>query len=126
MKLLSAYYSRHGKLHKERPAQSAHIPGYAAVIAAMLWVPMLAFGQNSATRQIPRTPEGKPDLAGFWQVISSADWNIQDHSAEKGIPAGQGIVVGNEIPYLPAAAEKRKANYAHRDTDDPGLKSYVP
>jgi hypothetical protein len=82
--------------------------------------------QNAQNRQIPRTADGKPDFSGFWQVIGSADWNIQDHSAEKGIPGGQGIVVGNEIPYLPAAAEKRKANYEHRDTEDPGLKSYVP
>jgi hypothetical protein len=97
-----------------------------AIAFAVLLGPPALPAQNLQTRQIPRSPDGKPDLSGFWQAISSADWNIQDHSAEKGIPGGQGIVVGNEIPYQPWAAEKKKANYAHRNTDDPGLKFYVP
>jgi hypothetical protein len=79
------------------------------------------------SNQIPRTSDGKPNLSGFWQVIgSAADWNIQDHSAEKGIPGGQGIVVGNEIPYQPWALEKKKTNYENRATVSPDVKSFVP
>jgi hypothetical protein len=67
----------------------------------------------------PRTPDGRPDLQGIWQALNTAVWNIQDHSASKGVPAGQGVVVGNEIPYLPSALAQREANYANRLTDDP-------
>jgi hypothetical protein len=71
----------------------------------------------AAAKQIPaaaeaeavgRTSDGKPDLSGFWQVLNTAEWDIQDHHAQKGTPAGQGVVEGNEIPYQPWAAEKRK------------------
>jgi len=79
------------------------------------------------SNQVPRTADGKPNISGFWQVIgSAADWNIQDHSAEKGIPGGQGIVVGNEIPYQPWALEKKKTNYENRASVSPDAKSFVP
>ena len=42
------------------------------------------------------------------------------------MPGGQGIVDGNDIPYLPAALEKKKQNYATRLTDDPVLKCFLP
>ena len=75
---------------------------------------------------IPRAPDGKPDLSGFWQVMNSAWLDIQDHSAELGVPAGQGVVVGNDIPYLPAALEKKKQNYASRHAADPVAKCFLP
>ena len=53
----------------------------------------------------PRTPDGKPDLNGIWQVLDTADWDLLPHSAEDGIPAGQGVVEGNEIPYQPWALD---------------------
>ena len=51
-----------------------------------------ASGQAPAGAGVSRTPEGKPDLSGFWQVSNTAAWDIQDHRAQKGIPAGQGVV----------------------------------
>jgi hypothetical protein len=75
--------------------------------------------------QAPRTPFGQPDLQGIWQAVNSANWNIQDHSAELGIPAGQGIVVGNEIPYLPLALAKREENRRNRLTQDPEAKCFM-
>ena len=73
---------------------------------------------------------------GIWQSLGSADWDIQDHSAEQGpfpklgvlgvIPPGRGIVEGNEIPYLPEAAEKRRENRAQRWRLDPEIKCYLP
>jgi hypothetical protein len=75
---------------------------------------------------IPRTPDGRPDLSGYWQVSNTAVWNIQDHRAEKGIPAGQGVVDGNEIPYQPWAAEKKRENGANRATADPETKCNLP
>lgn len=87
----------------------------------------LCFSATTAAAQIPRAPDGKPDLSGFWQVLHTSAWlDIQDHSAEKDVPAGQGIVEGNEIPYLPAALEKKKQNHATRHSGDPALKCYLP
>jgi hypothetical protein len=80
----------------------------------------------AAAGPIPRAANGKPDLSGFWQVMNSASFDIQDHSAEKGVPAGQGVVEGNEIPYLPAALAKKKANSANHGAADPLLKCYLP
>ena len=81
--------------------------------------------QTPATA-IPRTPEGKPDMSGIWQVMNTAAWDIQDHSAQKGVPGGQGVVEGNEIPYQPWALAKKKENYEHRHTLDPEAKCYLP
>jgi hypothetical protein len=80
-------------------------------------------------RQTPapaRTPDGKPNLQGIWQVLNTAAWDIQDHPARLGVPAGQGIVDGNEIPYLPAALAKKRANFENRATADPETKGYLP
>lgn len=96
------------------------------LLAIVLALPVLATAQASSDPSLPRTAKGKPDFSGFWQVITSANWDIQDHSAQKGIPAGRGIVVGNEIPYQPWAAAKKKENYENRNTADPELKSYLP
>jgi len=74
----------------------------------------------------PRTPDGKPNLNGIWQVLSTANWDLLPHSAEEGIPAGQGVVEGDEIPYLPAAIAKKKENLAKRKTADPLSKCFLP
>ena len=104
----------------------------ATVVQAVLFslAPLPAAGQAPASTTqagpVRRTPEGTPDLSGIWQVMNAAAWDIQDHSAQKGVPAGQGVVEGNELPYLPAAAAKRKANYENRATADPETKCYLP
>jgi hypothetical protein len=76
--------------------------------------------------QIPRTPEGKPDLSGIWQALNTANIDIEDHAAQKGAPAGQSVVEGNQIPYQPWALAKKKDNYANRATLDPENKCYLP
>ena len=95
-----------------------------AVFAVMLVV-CLAASTDAQTR-IPRTADGKPDLSGIWQAMNSAYWDIQDHSAQKGEPAGIGVVEGNELPYRPEALAKRKSNYANRAAADPESKCYLP
>src|SRR5437763_16746715 len=84
---------------------------------------LAAQGQSAA---VPRTADGKPDLSGIWQVLNTAAWDIQDHAASLGVPAGQGVVEGNEIPYTPEALAKKKENYANRRTADPETKCYEP
>jgi hypothetical protein len=95
-----------------------------ALIAALL-----CLAATRAAAQVPappRTPDGKPNLQGIWQVLNTAAWDIQDHPARLGVPAGQGVVVGNEIPYLPAALAKKRQNLETRSTADPETKGYLP
>lgn len=92
--------------------------------------------QAGAAYQVPRTADGKPDLNGIWQAMNTAHWDLQDHAARQGpvvalgaafsIPAGLGVVEGNEIPYLPEALEKKKQNQANWLTADPEVKCYMP
>jgi len=99
--------------------------GFASVVLAVF----VAFPAAHVAAQAPATPraaEGKPNLQGIWQVLNTAAWDIQDHQARLGVPAGQGIVDGNEIPYLPAALAKKRANSENRATADPETKGYLP
>jgi hypothetical protein len=83
-----------------------------------------------------RTADGKPNLNGIWQALNTANWDIQEHGARPGqvvalgavgaVPAGLGVVEGNEIPYLPAAAAKKKENFENRLAADPEIKCYLP
>ena len=94
-----------------------------ALLVALSTSRAAAQGQAAA---IPRTADGKPDLSGIWQVLTTAAWDIQDHAASLGVPAGQGVVEGNEIPYQPAALAKKRENFANRATADPETKCYEP
>ena len=99
------------------------------IAAAFALQPVPTSGQGSAAAglsALPRTPQGHPDFAGIWQVMNSAAWDIQDHHAQEGVPAGQGVVEGNEIPYQPWAAEKKQENYENRATADPETNCYLP
>jgi hypothetical protein len=95
-----------------------------AVLAALLVI--VATNGAAQTPARPRTPDAKPNLQGIWQVLNTAAWDIQDHAARLGVPAGQGIVDGNEIPYQPAALAKKRANFENRATADPETKGYLP
>jgi hypothetical protein len=62
----------------------------------------------------PRTADGQPDLQGIWQEINTAAWDIEDHNARLGVPAGRGIVEGGVLPYQPWAIERKQENFAKR------------
>jgi hypothetical protein len=85
-----------------------------------------SIGAAQTTSTIPRTVYGHPDLSGVWQVVNTAAWNLQNHVAEKGIPAGLGVVEGDEIPYQPWALKKKAENTRTRTTSDPETKCYLP
>ena len=106
--------------------------------AAALALVCLAAGQAGAQAvdgAFPRAWDGHPDLNGVWQAIGTAHWDVQDHPASAGpselgaigaVPPGQGVVVGNEIPYQPWALEQKQRNSENRYTDDPEIKCYLP
>jgi hypothetical protein len=86
--------------------------------------------------QAPQTADGKPDLNGIWQAVSSAHFDVEPHAARFGpvvemaahgaIPGGLGIVQGGEIPYRPEARAKQQENLQHWLERDPATKCYMP
>jgi hypothetical protein len=119
----------------------------ATVVAFLALDRPIAGQTQNAAYQAPRLAgTTHPDLNGIWQTLTTANWDIQDHSAEPGPfpallgawgsqPSGQGIVEGGEIPYKPEALEKKKKNYANRlkvepfnihTVGDPEAKCYAP
>jgi len=101
------------------------------LVMAVLWLmpaPAAAQAPAAGTQAgpIPRTTDGKTNLSGIWQAVNTDAWDIQGHSAQKDIPAGQGVVESNEIPYQPWAAEKKKENFANRATADPETRCFLP
>ncbi len=90
---------------------------------------MVLLASTSAVAQasaVPRAADGKPDLSGVWEVLNTAAWDIQDHSADTGTPPGLGVVEGNEIPYQEWALAKKKENFSRRMTDDTDSKCFMP
>src|SRR2546430_9330889 len=89
-------------------------------VAGIVGLPIPSAGQaRPPGPAVSRTPDGKPNLNGVWQVLNTAAWDIQDHTGQLGVPPGLGVVEGNEIPYQPAALAKKQENFANRLTADP-------
>ena len=107
----------------------------AVAVMATVWLAMTPAATKAQAYKAPRTADGEPDLNGIWEAMNEANWDIQPHAARGGLvamgaegaaPGGLGVVEGDEIPYLPAAAEQRKKNFENRLTADPEIKCYLP
>ena len=128
--------------------RKALITAMALVAVAALWFATIVPGQNS-TAAVQRTNDGKPNLNGIWQAVTTANWDIEAHQAEPGPrpeimgawgaqPGGLGIVEGGAIPYKPEALERKRQNLKNRmvtkvtndpsrfDSGDPELQCYRP
>src|SRR5262247_1058964 len=81
---------------------------------------------TQTTSTIPRTPDGKPNLQGVWQVRNAAAYGLEDHVARHERPAGRSVVEGGTIPYRPDAAKKRVELAANQASADPLEKCYMP
>lgn len=105
-----------------------------AAIAPSVSAPLTA--QAGVQAYAPsRTAAGHPDLQGVWRAWNLAKFDLEDHGAKPGVPAGRGFVVDppdGKIPYQPWALEKRRQNVAKtREADpykhaDPLAKCYLP
>jgi hypothetical protein len=109
-----------------------------------------AQAQPTAAGTMPRT-SGRPDFSGIWQANNTAHWDLQTHAprpmvAQPGflpnsvvlaapvlglgsigwVPAGLGVVDGEEIPYQPWAAARKKENLEHWMDRDPEIKCFQP
>jgi hypothetical protein len=82
---------------------------------------------SAQTYNPPRLSDGKPDLQGIWQSLNTAAWDLEDHNAEMGVPAGLSVVEGGTIPYLPGALAKRDENRKSKGKLDlTETKCYLP
>src|SRR5262249_14581029 len=97
------------------------------IFLGAVWVSASPRSQtNASAKTLPRTADGKPNLQGIWQVRNRASYDLQDHAARHGMPAGAGVVEGGEIPYQSWASARKQQNYANRETADPLSKCYMP
>lgn len=98
----------------------------------------------------PRTASGKVDFSGVWQVLNTANQNLEAHAgraaqvmregpvvpvpakevvalgATGALPPSFGVVEGGEIPYKDGAREKRDDNARDWVTADPEVYCYLP
>ena len=115
-----------------------------------------ALGQTAPPRsaepitQAPAGMKGRPDLNGVWQVLNTANYDLEAHVARAAmalrpgpygplpakevlalgavgaVPAGLGVVEGGAIPYQPAALARKLENQKHWLARDPEIKCYLP
>jgi hypothetical protein len=121
-----------------------------AVSAFALALAMTSQPATGQSQRPARTADGKPNLNGIWQALNTANYDLLSHQARPAmamrpgpinpvpasgvvalgavgaVPGGVGIVVGDEIPYKPEAAAKKKENQANWLTADPEIKCYLP
>src|SRR5579863_3129635 len=125
----------------------------AAAVAAALFslvtqsaAPVAAAGADASGRIA-----GKPDFNGIWEASNTANWDLQTHEARPmvaqpgvtpnsvvlaapvvalgsigWVPGGLGVVEGDEIPYQPWAAARKKENLEHWLDRDPEIKCFQP
>ena len=84
---------------------------------------IFCFSSYVTSEELPRGPNGKPDLNGVWQVLNTANYDLEAHPARAAmqlvegpvvpvphpdilalgavgsVPAGLSVVVGSKIPY---------------------------
>ena len=107
-----------------------------AVATAIVLGSLAPASSEAQTAALSRTADGTPNLTGIWQVMNTANWDVQAHEARRGpvialaaafsVQPGPGVVEGNEIPYQPWAVAKKKENGDNWLTRDPEIKCYMP
>ena len=95
------------------------------ILAISLLAAAIAGAQTPAPNAVPHLKDGKPNFSGYWQVVNTAAYDLEDHLAQKGVPPGQSVVEGKTIPYQDWALAKKKENYEHRAELDPEGKCYL-
>ena len=123
-----------------------------SVTQAWLVLPLLLGSSVALAQQTSRSsrgPGGHPDLNGVWQVLNTANYDIEPHAARPAmavrpgpagpvpakavlalgavgaVPAGVGVVEGG-IPYKPEALQTKRDNQANWLERDPEIKCYLP
>jgi len=122
-----------------------------AAVTAAFWLLTRSAAPVSAAGEVPGRIAGKPDLNGIWEANNTANWDLLSHQArplvsQPGVvpnsvvlaapvlalgtlgwmPGGLGVVEGDEIPYKPWAAARKKENLEHWIDRDPEVKCFQP
>ena len=122
----------------------------AGAIGLALAVSSIRTTSESSTRGA-RMADGHPNLNGIWQVNNTANWDLLPHAVRPAVsqpgvyanhpvlaapvlalgsvglvPAGPGVVEGDDIPYTPDAAARKKENGEHWLDRDPEVRCYMP
>src|SRR5712671_5807651 len=123
-----------------------------AVTAGLVFFVMTQTAAPPAPVQsAPVRTAGHPDFSGIWEANNSANWDLLTHESRAlvgqpgltansvvlaapvvalgalgWVPAGTGIVEGDQIPYLPWAAARKKENQEHWLDRDPEIKCFQP
>jgi hypothetical protein len=106
-----------------------------AVAWAVFVVPVPSAGQAKDAPKVnpykaPRAHDGKADLQGIWQVMSTGTaFNVEPHTPSLGMQGGLGVIVDppdGKIPYRPEARAKQQENFKNRAALDPMNKCYMP
>src|SRR6185295_6006125 len=95
------------------------------VVILVLMFSAISIAAQTPAYRAPRTPDGKPDLNGIWQVLNEANYDIEMHQARPAlalragpygpvpatpvlrlgavgaVPPGIGVVEGGTLPYKP-------------------------
>ena len=125
----------------------------AAMVTAVLFslINQSAAPASAAGPDISGRIAGKPDFNGIWEANNTANWDLQTHQARPmvgqpgltpnsvvlaapvvalgslgWVPGGLGVVEGEEIPYQPWAAARKKENLEHWIDRDPEIKCFQP
>jgi len=124
------------------------------LLAVTLAVPAAAIAEEAGSYEPPRTAAGKPDMSGVWQVMNTANYNLEASDAKAAlamregpvvpvpakelvalgavgaVPASLGVVVyegeGATIPYQVWALKQRDDNRRNWLERDPEIKCYLP
>ncbi len=86
--------------------------------------------ERAASFEPPRTPDGRPDLQGFWRGATYATEDIEAHPKTLDDNGGPSLIIDppdGKIPYQPWAAAQREENEAkYIDPNVPCFPSGVP
>ena len=119
-------------------------------LRSLFFLIIISISSSIYSEDFPRGANGKPDLNGVWQVLNSANYNLEAHSASASmamvegpvvpiphpsvvalgavgsVPAGLSVVDGGEIPYQRWALKRRDENRKYWLDRDPEIKCYLP
>lgn len=118
-----------------------------ALGVALVWM----VERPGAVAQVQSRPvPTAPDLNGVWQVLNTANYDLEPHAARAAmalregphgpvparevlalgavgaVPAGAGVVVGGMIPYTAQGRARQRDNQQHWLARDPEIRCYLP